>query len=107
MPPNDRSYHVLFLNGIPGQALTADVVGQHAAHLAELDRRGTLVLAGPLLGRVGGLVVLRTDTLAEARGIAEADPMVRGGFQSYEIVSWLLANQRNGYQPAVPRPTDQ
>jgi hypothetical protein len=25
--------------------------------------------------------------------------MVRGGFQSYDVVTWLLANQRNNYQP--------
>jgi uncharacterized protein len=99
MPPDDHSYQLLFLNGIPGKTLTPEVVGQHSAHLADLDRRGKLVLAGPLLGRFDGLIVLRTDSLAEARGIAEEDPMVRGGFQSYDIVTWLLANQRNGYQP--------
>jgi uncharacterized protein YciI len=95
----DRSYQLLFLNGIPGKTPTAEVVGQHAAHLAELDRRGKLVLAGPLLGRFGGLIVLRADSLAEVRGIAEEDPMVRGGFQSYDVVTWLLANQQNKYQP--------
>ena len=95
----DRSYQLLFLNGIPATAPTAEVVGQHAAHLAELDRRGKLVLAGPLLGRFGGLIVLRADSLAEVRGIAEEDPMVRGGFQSYDVVTWLLANQQNKYQP--------
>jgi uncharacterized protein YciI len=95
----DRSYQLLFLNGIPGKAPTAEVVGQHAAHLAELDRRGKLVLAGPLLGRFGGLIVLRADSLAEVRGIAEEDPMVRVGFQSYDVVTWLLANQQNKYQP--------
>jgi uncharacterized protein YciI len=95
----DHSYQLLFLNVIPGQTLTPEVVGQHAAHLADLDRRGTLVLAGPLLGRFGGLIVLRVDSLDEARRIAEEDPMVRGGFQSYDVVTWLLANQRNNYQP--------
>src|SRR5580704_9859487 len=95
----DRSYQLLFLNVIPGMALTTEVVGQHAAHLADLDRQGKLVLAGPLLGRLGGLLVLRVDSLAEARGIAEEDPMVRGGFQSYDVVTWVLANQQNKYQP--------
>ena len=99
MSSDDHSYQLLFLNGIPGKTPTIEVVGQHAAHLAELDRDGKLVLAGPLLGRLGGLIALRADSLAEVRAIADVDPMVRGGFQSYDIVTWLLANRRNGYQP--------
>lgn len=99
----DGSYQLLFLNGIPGHAPTPAVIAQHAAHLAELDRDGKLVLAGPLLGRFGGLIVLRVDSLAEAHRIAEEDPMVRGWFQSYEVVEWLLANRDNAYQPNQDR----
>jgi uncharacterized protein YciI len=95
----DVIYHAVFLNGLPGRTPTADVVGQHAAHLAELDRQGTLVLAGPFLGRFAGLLVLRTASAAEATRIADEDPMIRGGFQSYEVVPWAQAWSRNSYQP--------
>jgi|SRR6266852_1694081 len=50
----------------------------HAAHLAELDDGGKLVMAGPLPERSGGLIVLRTGSVAEAKAIADEDPLVRG-----------------------------
>ena len=42
------SYTLIFLNSIPGKALSPEVVKHHAAHLAELDNSGKLVLAGPI-----------------------------------------------------------
>jgi uncharacterized protein YciI len=104
---HDVIYHLLFLNGLPGRTPTPDVVAQHTAHLADLDRQGRLVLAGPLLGRFGGLIVLRTGTLAEASRIADEDPMIRGGFQSYEVVAWAIADRRNSYSPNVARGPDR
>ena len=95
----DVVYHSLFLTGLPGRTPTADVVAQHAAHLAQLDRDGKLALAGPFLGRFAGLLVLRTKSVAETIRIAEEDPMIRGGFQSYEVVPWAQATSRNNYQP--------
>jgi uncharacterized protein YciI len=95
----DVIYHAVFLNGLPGQTPTADVVVQHAAHLAQLDREGKLALAGPFLGRFAGLLILRTVSVAEATRIADEDPMIRGGFQSYEVVRWAQAWGRNHYQP--------
>jgi uncharacterized protein YciI len=98
---HDIVYHALFLTGLPGRMPTADVVAQHATHLAALDREGTLVLAGPFLGRFAGLLVLRTPSVAEATRIADEDPMIRGGFQSYEVVPWAQATRRNDYQPTL------
>jgi len=47
------------------------------------------------------LIVLRVSSLAEAKAIAEADPMIRGGFQSYELAKWMMANKQNHYQPTA------
>lgn len=91
----------VFLSIKPGEALTSTVIDQHAVHLAELDRQGRLVLAGPLLARFSGLIVRRVSILAEAKAIAEADPMIRGGFQSYELATWMMANKQNHYQPTA------
>jgi uncharacterized protein len=111
MPPADASaddgqtvFYALFLSLVPGKTLTPALIGQHAAHLAELDHEGKLVLAGPLLAHFTGLIILRVASLAEATAIAEEDPMIRGGFQSYEIATWLMANRQNHYQPAFPPP---
>ena len=105
--PKDVVYHLLFLNGRPGKAPTADVLMQHAAHLADLDRQGKLVLAGPFLGRFAGMLVLRTASLPEARRIADEDPMIRGAFQSYDLVAWAQADSGNNYQPNLARVASQ
>src|ERR1700743_1897855 len=109
MSPNDESrnhahdvvYHVVFLNGIPGKDLNPEVVALHGKHLAELDRKGQLVLAGPLIERRGGLIVLRVVNTAEARAIAENAPMVRGGYESYELANWPIADRQNNYRPKL------
>jgi uncharacterized protein YciI len=105
--PQGVVYHLLFLNGLPGKTPTADVLRHHAAHLADLDRHGKLVLAGPFLGRFAGLLVLRTASLSEARRIADEDPMIRGGFQSYDLVAWAQADSGNNYQPNLRRVASQ
>jgi uncharacterized protein len=102
----DVVYHLLFLNGVPGRTPTAEVLAQHAAHLADLDRQGKLVLAGPYLGRFGGLIVLRTASHSEAKRIADEDPMIRAGFQSYDLVAWAQAQRGNNYQPNLGRVAD-
>jgi uncharacterized protein len=104
---HDAVYHLVFLNGLPGRTPTADVLAHHAAHLADLDRQGKLVLAGPFLGRFAGLIVLRTASLSEARRIADEDPMIRAGFQSYDLVAWAQAESGNNYQPNLGRVADQ
>jgi uncharacterized protein YciI len=67
--------------------------------LAELDRAGKLVLAGPVPERGEGLIVLRIGSAEEARAIADEDPFVQGAYQSYEIATWLMSNRENAYHP--------
>ena len=97
----DAKYYLILLNAIPGRSLPAEVVGLHAAHLAQLDSAGKLVLAGPVPERAGGLLVLRTGSLAEARAVAEEDPLVRGKYQTYEVGTWVLSNRENSYRPNI------
>ena len=98
---------VIFLSLAAGKALTPAIVEAHAAHLAELDRKGRLVLAGPLLDHFAGLIVLQTASLAEAKAIAEEDPMIRGGFQTYVLGTWIVANKQNHYRPNVQAASKQ
>jgi uncharacterized protein YciI len=43
--------YAVFLSSKPVKGPTSAVTDQHAAHLAELDREGSLILAGALLSR--------------------------------------------------------
>jgi uncharacterized protein len=94
-------YYLIFLHSIPERPLTREVVDLHAAHLAELDDSGELVMAGPLVERAGGLIVLRTGSAAEAIAIAEEDPLVRDAYQTYELGTWLMSNRQNDYRPNI------
>lgn len=96
-------YFLIFLTTVPGRALSPELLKLHAAHLSELDRRGQLVLAGPLPEVPGGLIVLRVGSLADAKAIADDDPVVRGGYQTYSAATWLMSNRQNGYQPDLPQ----
>ena len=98
----DTTYYLIFLHSIPKRALTAEAIDQHAAHLEEFDDRGKLVMAGPIVERECGLIVLRTESAAEALAIAEEDPLVRGAYQTYELGTWLMSNRQNDYRPNIP-----
>ena len=98
---SEDRYYLIFLDLVPGKTLSPEVVKLHAAHLAELDKAGKLVLAGPIPERPGGLLALRTKSLAEARAIAEEDPMVRGGYETYELGTWFMSNRQNNFMPNV------
>jgi uncharacterized protein len=103
----EARYYLIFLNSIPGKPLSPEVVNLHTAHLAGLDNDGKLVLAGPIPERAGALIVLRTANMAEAKAIAEEDPLVRGACRTYELGTWLMSNRRNNYRPNMQQETRQ
>jgi uncharacterized protein len=103
----EARYYVIFLHSIPERTLSPEVVVRHAAHLTELDDDGKLVMAGPLVERSGGLIVLRAVTVAEAIAIAEEDPLVRGAYQTYELATWLMSNRQNDYRPNIQLGADK
>lgn len=64
-------------------------------HLAYLDSLGDmLAFAGPFMSDdgstpTGSLVVVRTETLAEAQALADGDPYAQAGvFENVEIRPW-------------------
>ena len=97
---NARCY-LIFLISLSGRELTPEIIKQHAEHLARLDREGKLVLAGPIPERAGGLIVLRVPSLNYAKEIAEEDPMITGGFQRYELGTWIMSNRSNEFAPKL------
>jgi uncharacterized protein YciI len=92
-------YFLILMRMVPGKEMSPDVLGAHSAHLAELDRDGRLLLAGPIPELSNGLIVLRVASLTDAKAIADEDPLVRGGFQTYELATWLMSKRENGYHP--------
>ena len=68
----------------------------HLAYQARLEAEGALVLAGPLSDESGenvegmGMIVYRARSLAEARALAEDDPMHRTGARRFTLRRWLV-----------------
>jgi uncharacterized protein YciI len=65
---------------------------EHLAYHAELRETGQIVTNGPVDEQpdpsLRGLAFYRTGSLAQARELAEADPAVRAGRLSVEIMTW-------------------
>jgi uncharacterized protein YciI len=64
---------------------------QHLAYRAELGRQGVLVVNGPLMAQsdetLRGFSIFACS-LDEARRLTEADPSVRAGRLTYEVMEW-------------------
>ena len=59
---------------------------EHFARLQRLMSDGTLILAGPTLGRINtGICILEAPDEDAARAIMEADPAIAGGYARGEL----------------------
>ncbi len=65
----------------------------HLKYLESLAASGKAVALGPFTdgGRIAGIVVINATSAEEARTIEEADPMVKAGVLSVEVLKWWAA----------------
>ena len=90
------------------KSLDVAVIERHQAHLKWLDESGNLVLCGPFTDFPGGMVVVRASSYEEAQGIAESDPFIAEGYESYSLrtlevcrrLNWLLRGRSSPSEPA-------
>ena len=73
--------------------LRLDTRPDHVAYLNDLNAKGILKMAGPFLGDdgkpTGSLVIVKTETIDDARAIADADPYAKAGlFANVDIKPW-------------------
>lgn len=72
------------------------VMGEHFQYLKKLTQKGTVVLAGPVFADPGfGLMVVKASSDEEAKAIAQNDPSVLQGVNTFEIapmVNSLMAH---------------
>jgi hypothetical protein len=87
------------VNWLPDAATTAAGIeihlDDHLRWLLELEQSGVLVMSGALIDgpRVApgsGITVLRSATEDDARAIAGADPFVRQGLRTFELLRWRV-----------------
>jgi uncharacterized protein len=73
----------------------------HLQHQIRLEQAGIMFGAGPATkpGDAApsfGLIIIRAKNEAEARRIADSDPMHAAGVRKYELYSWSLNEGRIG-----------
>ena len=72
------------------------VRAEHFAYIDGLERRGILFAAGPEVDENDqpqgpGIIIIRADSLAAAKAIADAEPFHRLGYRDYEIRIWRIS----------------
>jgi uncharacterized protein YciI len=74
------------------------IQAEHLAYLASLRDAGHIVVNGPVIDQpdesLRGLSFFRTGSLEETRRLAEADPAVRAGRLTVEVMHWWCPSGR-------------
>ena len=71
------------------------VLNEHLAYQRKLEMEGKLFAAGPLLREDGemagiGLIIVKAESLDEAKKIANQDPFHQSGLRTYKIWPWKI-----------------
>lgn len=84
--------YLVTLTRIIDRALYEPHLPDHLAYLATLKEAGHLLLSGPATDRLGGMVLLRADSLEQAQALVAADPLVARNLSRAEIREWRITN---------------
>lgn len=76
---DDFTRYLLFVSPVEGVTAPQTLIRAHIGWLRGLDQARSLVMAGPLVGRPGGLVIIRAESLSAAQRLAASDPFVQHG----------------------------
>ncbi|MCM5705403.1 YciI family protein [Larsenimonas salina] len=70
------------------QEVSHELITAHRDYLHTLKAQDRLMLAGPFKDIKGGAYVLKADTLADARALAEQDPLIDSGIATFVVHEW-------------------
>ena len=77
---------ILGFDGPDGQEKRKIYRPAHLASLEPLSRKGRVIMAGPFTDQAGSLIIVETDSLEEAKRIAQDDPYtIHGVFERVEV----------------------
>jgi len=93
-----KELYVISTTRAPGVSLEEmrEVVPQHLAFQLDLEARGIMFGAGPLFPADSdhwqgeGMVIIRANSLEEAKAIAAEDPMHTAGKRQYTVREWMM-----------------
>lgn len=91
-----KQLYVIFTTPAGGMGPVMDTIEAHLAFQETLERKGIMFAAGPhwtddeKSWEGDGMVVIRAASLADARAIAEKDPMHASGARKFSVRPWLI-----------------
>ncbi|WP_299470766.1 YciI family protein [uncultured Roseibium sp.] len=95
-----KQLFVVFTSPTNGMGPVMENIEEHLKFQVDLEQRGIMLGAGPFWAddeqtwNGEGMVIIRADSLAHAREIAETDPMHSSGARSFKVRPWLLNEGR-------------
>jgi uncharacterized protein YciI len=91
-----KQLYVVFTKPTNGIGPVMENLKEHLDFQIDLEKRGIMFGAGPFWNDTEdawegeGMVIIRAGSLAEAKAIADSDPMHKAGARGYTIRPWLL-----------------
>ncbi|MDJ0824618.1 MAG: YciI family protein [Rhodobacter sp.] len=95
-----KQLYAVFTTPTNGLGPVMENIEEHLKFQVELEQKGIMLGAGPFWAddehtwNGEGMVIIRADSLALARQIAESDPMHSSGARSFTVRPWLLNEGR-------------
>ncbi len=91
-----KQMYVYFTTPVNGLGPVMENLEDHLKFQIELEQKGIMFGAGPFWTddeqrwEGEGMIIIRAGSLAEARKIAESDPMHASGARAFTIRPWLM-----------------
>ena len=91
-----KQMYVYFTTPANGLGPVMENLEDHLKFQVELEHKGVMFGAGPFWTddeqrwEGEGMIIIRAESLAEARKIAESDPMHASGARTFTIRPWLM-----------------
>ena len=91
-----KKLYVVFTSPVNGMRPVMEVLDEHLTYQNKIQNEGIMFGAGPFSDAAeqnwdgDGMIIIRADTMAAAKIIADNDPMHKAGARSYKIRPWLL-----------------
>ena len=92
----NKDLYVVFTKPTNGLGPVMENIEEHLKFQVSLEEKGIMFGAGPFwedneIDWGGeGMVIIRANSLSEAKEIAETDPMHKSGARSFTVRPWLL-----------------
>ena len=91
-----KQLYVIHTTPTSGLGTVMDNIGPHLDFQVKIEQEGIMFAAGPFWAddeetwEGEGMVIIRANSLADARKIAESDPMHASGARSFTVRPWLV-----------------